>query len=320
MTTEFTDIQSYPPPKFIFFLNETPTPDSDSPSKCTYSLWDIARYNSKLMSKNVELIHINDTNTIAKYSFNKPPEPYKTYIKLVESDDNETRELQYMYVEESTYRSERFEHERNQLVRILGKLNAKSVYFRESENTTCDFTCMTTTPQSSGETDVKKQKMDDLMQRNLFDDKDWTEDQIRGQFSDLETYPKKMRELINKRFSGVTFDSFTSTFSDYSNVSGHLTDVLNVYLGIQCGRQISKKITYEYTIKYYSYKKPHMCHTGNSGMICNDKPGGCGGCFCSKGAASQVVSKTPDDTGDPFAPLSETRFLDANSKRSQSNK
>ena len=93
-------------PKFIFFLNETPTPDSDSPSKCTYSLWDIARYNSKLMSKNVELIHINDTKTISKYTFNKPPEPYKTYIKLVEFDDNEIGELQNMYVEESTYRSD----------------------------------------------------------------------------------------------------------------------------------------------------------------------------------------------------------------------
>lgn len=295
-------------PQFIFFLNETPTPDSDSPSKCTYSLWDIARYNSKFMSKNVELIHINDTNAISKYIFNKSPEPYKTYIKLVESDDNETPDIQNMYVEESTYRSERFEHERNQLVRILGKLNAKSVYFRESENTTCDFTCMTSTPQSSGETEIKKQKMDEIMQRNLFDNKDWTEEQIRVQFRNLEIYPKKMRELINKRFSGVVFDSFSSTFNDYSNVSGHLTDVLNAYFGISCGRQMSKKITYEYTIKYYSYKPPSNHPTGNL-AICKDKSGGC---FCVK----HKSGSKPSDNIDPFMSLSESKFLDALSKKS----
>ena len=127
-----------------------------------------------------------------------------------------------------------------------------------------------------------------------------------------------MHELINKRFSGVTFDSFSSSFSDYSNVSSHLTDVLNEYLGFGCSRQISKKITYEYTIKYFSYKKLHDSHRGKSAItICNDKSRGC---FCSKGAENQVVSNASDDASDPFAPLSETKFLDALSKRSSSNK
>jgi hypothetical protein len=300
---EFADPHIYQHPKFIFFLNETRTPDSDATPRCAYSLWDIARYNSKLMSKNVELIHINDSKAIAKYNFNKPPEPYKTYIKLIESDDNEYPEMQLLYVEESTYRSERFEYERNQLVRILGKLNAKSVYFRESENTSCDFTCMTSAPKSSGETDTKNRKMDDLMQRNLFDDKGWTEAQIRGQFRDLDVYPKKMHELINKRFSGVTFDSFSSTFSDYSNVSSHLTDVLNAYLGFGCSRQISKKITYEYTIKYFSYKKQDKGHRGKSGW-----------CFCTKDATNHISSNASDDTVDPFALLSEKKFLGTVSK------
>jgi hypothetical protein len=312
------DPHIFQPPQMIFFLNEAPTSDAGSSAKCAYSIWDIARYNSKLMSKNIELIHINDSKNIAKYSYNRIPEPYKTYIKLVEPDDFEDTELQYMYVEESTYRTEKFEHQRNQLVRILGKLNAKSVYFRESSDTTCDITCMTTAPQSSGETDVKKEKMDELMQRNLFDDKEWTEDQIRGQFRDLDRYPKKMRELINKRFSGVTFDSFSSTFTDYSGVSSQLTDVFNMYLGINCGRQVSKKITYEYTIKYYSYHKPHDSHTGNSAQCPKNTT-----CSCIKGAVRHIVStahSTGSEDSDPFKPVSETKFLDATSKRSGSVK
>jgi hypothetical protein len=306
------DPHIFHPPQMIFFLREAPTSDADSSAKCAYSIWDIARYNSKLMSKNIELIHINDSKTIAKYSYNRTPEPYKTYIKLVESDDFEDPELQYMYVEESTYRTEKFEHQRNQLVRILGKLNAKSVYFRESSDTTCDITCMTTAPQSSGETDVKKEKMDELMQRNLFDDKEWTEDQIRRQFRDLDRYSKKMRELINKRFSGVTFDSFSSTFTDYSGVSSQLTDVFNMYFGLSCGRQVSKKITYEYTIKYNSYHKTQHSHTGNSSQCPKNTA-----CSCIKGAVRHIVPNaysTGSEDSDPFKPVSETQFLNAASK------
>ena len=318
-TTEPILIEADPhifhPPQMIFFLREAPPSDTDS-TKCMYSIWDIARYNSKLMSKSVELIHINDSKAIAKYSYNRIPEPYKTYIKLVEPDDFEDPDLQYTYVEESTYRTEKFEHQRNQLVRILGKLNAKSVYFRESSDTTCDITCMTTAPQSSGETDVKKEKMDELMQRNLFDDKQWTEDQIHKQFRDLDKYPKKMRELINKRFSGVTFDSFSSTFTDYSGVSSQLTDVFNMYLGMNCGRQVSKKITYEYTIKYYSYHKPHDSHTGDSPQCPKNTI-----CSCIKGAVNHiVVPNGGSEDSDPFKPVSETQFLDARSKRAGSVK
>ena len=311
----FADPHLLHPPQFIFFLNETATPDSTT--KCTYSLWDIARYNSKLMSKNVELIHINDQKAIAKYNYNRPPEPYKTYVKLTQEDDYENPELQYMYVLENDYHAERFNHERNQLVRILGKLNAKSVYFRESSDTTCNFTCMTNSQQTTTETEMKKEKMDDLMQRNLFDDKEFTESQIHAQFRDLDIYPKKMRELINKRFSGVTFDGFSSTFSDYTDVSSQLTDVFNMYLGISCGRQVSKKITYMYTIKYYSYKKPHESHTGNS----SNCPDNAACCSCMKGAYNHVVSTahlTGSEDSDPFNGVSETRFLDANSKRGSS--
>ena len=302
-------------PQFIFFLNEAPTFDTDS-AKCTYTLWDIARYNSKLMSKNVELIHINDQISMAKYNYNRCPEPYKTYVKLTQEDDYENPELQYMYVLDSDYHAERFNHERNQLVRILGKLNAKSVYFRESSDTTCSITCTSVSQASSSETEMKKEKMDDLMQRNLFDDKQWTEAEIRAQFRDLDVYPKKMQELINKRFSGVVFDGFSSTFTDYTDISSQLTDVFNMYFGCNCSRQVSKKITYMYTIKYYSYKKSHVDLTGSS---CPDKSSSC---LCMKMANTHVVENahgnitSPEDL-DPFNGVSDRKFLDTTYKQSK---
>jgi len=297
---EFADPHIYHYPQFIFFLNTPPT-NTNACNIC--DTWEIAKYNSNQMSKDVEIIHIGDSKAIAKYNFNKPPQPYKTYVKLLEEDDMEDPDLQYYYVEEQDYHIEKFEHERNQLVRILGRLNAKSVYFRESINTTCDITCMTTATKSQAQGEVQQSKMDEMMQRNLFDDKEWTETQIKNEFGDMDKYSRKMRELINKRFSGVTFDNYSSSFNDYNNVTSRLTDVLNVYLGIQCGREYSRKITYEYTIKYFSYKKgnSHISHTG--------KPSNCL-TFCSGGGGGnkQPVDAT-NSSEDPFDDVSKRRFL-----------
>ena len=280
-------IHNLSPPKFIFFVNELPDSDSTHTTGiCFYNIWEIAKYNSKLFSENVEIIHIEDTEKISNYTFNKKPQPYKTFVKLVDDADEgnnagvDPRIGQY-YVLEEDYHIERFEHDRNQLIKLLGKLNAKSVYFSETINSNCGDMLLGSIFSVNASVNSEKKKMEEMLQRSLFDDKELTEAQIHEEFQDFEKYPAALREVISNRFSGVSVDNYSFSCNDYHNISSKLTDSLNAYLGIQCNSQSSSKITYEYMITYHPYKKRvtfenEEKHKTAKKTICNHYPFFCG--------------------------------------------
>jgi len=234
-------------PQFIFFLPNHQ--GSVQMTACFLDTIEIVKYNSKLFSENVEICHINDSEKWSKYTFNKSPQPHKTYVHLFET----------YYVLDDDYHIEKFERERNELVDLLGRLNAESVSFRETINNSCgvnvilsgDF-CGTL----GGELGEEKKKEDEMLQHNVFDNKHFTERDIRRNFAYSLPKSKVLQEVVRRRLSGVLFDHYSFSFNDYTNVSGKLTDVLNAVLGISCNREYTRKVTYEYTIKYYAYASP----------------------------------------------------------------
>jgi hypothetical protein len=233
-------------PQFIFFLPNHQ--GSVQVTACFLDTIEIVKYNSKLFAENVEIYHINDSEW-SKYTFNKTPQPYKTYIQLSES----------YYVLEDDYHIEKFEQERNELVDLLGRLNAESVSFRETVNNVCGVNVILSgdfcAPLGGGLGEEKKKK-DEMLQDNVFDNKHLSEKDIRRNFAYCLPKSKVLQEVVKRRLSGVLFDHYSFSFNDYTNVSGKLTDTLSGVLGISCNREYSRKVTYEYTIKYYPYASP----------------------------------------------------------------
>ena len=198
------------PPQFIFFTNESEN------NHCLYNAIQTAKYNSKHFAENIEITDYKTPNT--KYTFNKTPQPYKTYIRLT---DNEN-----YYVLEDDYHIEKFEDERNHLIEVLGKLNAKSLDFQESINFGCDTLCTGDFSNIvEGQIGNNKKKSDEMKQRTTFANKGLTEKQVLE--IDATKYPKKIRELIQNRISGVIYDNYSVVFNDYQNISGKLTDSLH---------------------------------------------------------------------------------------------
>jgi hypothetical protein len=250
--TESLLIQSLP--QFIFFINLS----QETTHFCFYNTIQIAKYNAKHFAENIVILDYKSVPE--KYEFNKTPEPYKTYIRL--TDDSN------YYVLEEDYHIEKFENERNQLIEVLGKLNAKSLDFQESINLNCDNLCdIFANGGAEGQIGKNKTKSDEMKQRTLFADKGLTEEQVLE--IDVTKYPKKIRELIQNRAAGVLYDNYSVVFNDYNNMTGKLTDSFGMYMGFSCHREQTRKITYEYKIVFYEYKEePTLSKEDNKLVVC----------------------------------------------------
>ena len=227
-------------PHFIFFINES---QDTATHFCFYNTIQIAKYNAKHFAENI--VFFDYKSAPKEYEFNTEPQPYKTYIRLMD-DSN-------YYVLEEDYHIEKFENERNQLIEVLGKLNAKSLDFNESINFDCNNLCFAT-GAVNGQIGNNKKKSDEMKQQTKFADKGLTEKEVLE--IDVTKYPKKMRELIQNRGAGVLYDNYSVVFNDYQNITGKLTDSFSMYVGCNFNREQMRKITYEYKIEFYEYKKP----------------------------------------------------------------
>ena len=241
-------------PRFIFFINKS---QDTATQYCFYNTIQIAKYNAKHFAENIKIMDYKCASK--EYEYNKTPQPYKTYIRL--TDDKN------YYVLEEDYHIEKFENERSQLIEVLGKLNAKSLDFQESINFSCDTLC---TESANGIIDGKignnKKKLDEMKQQTTFSDKELTEKQVLE--IDATKYPKRIRELIQNRAAGVLYDNYSVVFNDYQNVTGKLTDAFSMYVGCNFNREQKQKITYEYKIVFYEYKKDKTQDENNKLVVC----------------------------------------------------